>query len=137
MSPLLLSLCVAGITVVLQVWLKIASRQRAPGARRLSREDLVWWLDWVIAAAIAFTVLAVTEAHAHRAMEVGQVLLLVLVTFCGFGGLPVLVREWGYEPASTAPGSVPSLRTWRGIVLPNLAGAIVLLAAVSAGAKLG
>lgn len=130
-SPLALSGVVAAVTVALQLWLKLISRKPETGSSHaLGRDDLVWWLDWVVAAAVSFTVLAFAKAEG-ASIEGAQILILVAILLLGFSGLPGVVRIWGYDE-----GPPPTLRTMRGILLPNLAGAVILTAAMAAGVEL-
>jgi len=132
-SPYALSILIGVLTIGLQVLLKLMSRQPpANKSHGLIREDLVWWLDWVIAAVVAFMVLALNRADDHEVMTTEQVLTLVFVFISGLTGIPTMVRNFGYDTAHDPP----ALRTGRGIVLPNLAGAVILLATVVAGAQL-
>jgi len=132
-SPFALSILIGVLTIGLQILLKLMSRQPpANKSHGLIREDLVWWLDWVIAAIVAFMVLALNRADDHEAMTTEQVFTLVFVFISGLTGIPAMVRNFGYDTAHDPP----ALRTGRGIVLPNLAGAVILLATVVAGAQL-
>ncbi|HET9592932.1 MAG TPA: hypothetical protein VFP17_08450 [Solirubrobacterales bacterium] len=132
-SPFALSILIGVLTIGLQVLLKLMSRQPPSNkSHGLIREDLVWWLDWVIAAVVAFMVLALNRADGHMALTTEQVFTLVFVFITGLTGIPTMVRNFGYDTAHDPP----ALRTGRGIVLPNLAGAVILLATVVAGAQL-
>lgn len=132
-SPFALSILIGVLTIGLQILLKMTSR-RPPANKNhgLIREDLVWWLDWVIAAVVAFMVLALNRADGHDALTTEQVLTLVFVFISGLSGIPMMVRNFGYD----TDHDPPALRTGRGIVLPNLGGAVILLATVVAGAQL-
>jgi hypothetical protein len=130
---LLLGLIVGAATVLLQLWLKVISREPPAGKRHgLVREDLVWWIEWVVAAAISFTVLALSSAGSDGSLSLDQVLALIAVLFGGLSGLPGLVRLFGYDK-STDP---PVVDKWMGILVPNLLGIGILMGAVLSGASL-
>jgi hypothetical protein len=133
MNPLVLGLLIGVGTVLLQIMLKFLSRE-PPGNKRhgLVREDLVWWLDWVVAAAISFTILAFSRAHDHGSLEMHQVAGLIFTLVFGVAGLPGLVRAYGYDKSSNPP----ALRTGTGIVVPNVVGGVILITAVASGASL-
>ncbi len=117
----------------LQLWLKFLSREPPDGKNHgLEREDLVWWIEWVVAAAVAFTVLALTTAGDGGSLSQIQIGGLVVVFFVGFSGLPGLVRAFGYDKS----GETPSLKRGMGILIPNLLGAVILMVAVISGASL-
>lgn len=120
----------------LQLLLKLASRQPEQSRRHgLGRDDLVWWLDWVVAAVIAFTVLGLNTARDHGSLSQNQIMILVVSFVAGLLALPAFVRTWGYAPPTDHDGR-PALRTVLGILLPNLVGAGILLSAVVSGAQL-
>jgi hypothetical protein len=98
----------------------------------LVREDLVWWLDWVVAAVVSFSLLALSAARTHVSLSVSQAVALVVCLAFGLSGLPGLVRNWGYDATS----SPPALRTMMGIIIPNIVGAAILMAAIASGANL-
>jgi hypothetical protein len=132
-APALLGVLVAASTVLLQLWLKATSREPPSDKRHgLRREDLVWWLDWVVAAVVSFSLLALSAADTGNSLSTSQTITLVACFLFGLSGLPGLVRNWGYDK-STNP---PALRTILGILIPNLVGAAILLAAVASGAEL-
>ncbi len=132
-SPFALSLLIGVMTIGLQILLKLISRQPPRNkSHGLIREDLVWWLDWVIAAVVALMVLALDRADGRGSLSTVQVLTLIFVFILGLSGIPAMVRNFGYDNAHDPP----ALRTGRGIVLPNLAGAVILLGTVVAGAQL-
>jgi hypothetical protein len=132
-APVLLGLFIAAVTVGLQIWLKITSRDPPRDKRHgLAREDLVWWLDWVVAAVVAFSILALSTAHSHGSLDTTQVVELFVCFGLGLSGVPGLVRNWGYDKSHNPP----ALKTLMGIVVPNLLGAVILMAAVASGARL-
>ncbi|HEX5525969.1 MAG TPA: hypothetical protein VFX44_02090 [Solirubrobacterales bacterium] len=127
----LLSVLIGIVAVVLQIPLEKAARSdKGP---RLVREDLVWWIDWVIAAAIGFGVLALSRAHNHGSLSECQIGLLIATFSLGCVGLPTLVRAYGYD-RSRQP---PALRAMLGILVPNMVGAFILVGAVLSGAIQG
>jgi|GEM_PF-5943774 len=133
-SPVALSVVVAILTVAIQLLLKLGSRQPLPGKRHgLVREDLVWWLDWVVAAVVACLVLGLSTARDGGSFDAVQFLILGFVFILGLGGIPNMVRLYGYDLTSEPP----ALRTLMGIVVPNLAGALILMGTISSGAQLG
>lgn len=132
-GPVLLGVVVGLVTVALQVWLKFISRDPPQGKNHgLEREDLVWWIEWVVAAAVSFTVLALTTAGDGGSLSQIQIIGLVIVFFVGFSGLPGLVRAFGYDKSD----GTPSLKRVMGILVPNLLGAVILMVAVISGASL-
>jgi hypothetical protein len=133
LGPIALGGVIAAITVALQVWLKLLSRQPPDDDAKhgLVREDLVWWRDWVVAAVVSVALLAFSTAHARDSLTSPQVATLIFVFIMGASGLPGMIRTWGYTTATP-----PALRRWMGIFVPNVAGALILLAAIASGAKL-
>jgi hypothetical protein len=132
-GPILLGLLVAFVTVALQIWLKFTSREPPPEKRHgLVREDLVWWIEWVVAAVISFTVLALTTAGSGGDLSQTQVIALVVVFAVGLSGLPGLVRAFGYDKSVNPP----LVNKVMGIFVPNLLGAAILLVAIVSGASL-
>lgn len=124
------TLCIATATALLQLWLKLISRQPPPGKRHgLNLDDAVWWIDWIVTASItlvAFVLLAIAN---NRSVTIGQISLAILSLFLGYSAIPFAVRMFCYTPNG-------KLKDWRFIVPANVVGILILLMAVAAGAKL-
>jgi drug/metabolite transporter (DMT)-like permease len=98
----------------------------------LVREDFVWWLDWVVAAVISFGVLVLSRAHDHGSLNTLQACGLLATFALGLLFVPTFVRNRGYDKDATPPVR----KVLPGIVVPNVFGAVLLIAAVSSGASL-
>lgn len=132
-DPVLLGLAIGLATVGLRLLLNWASREPPTDKwHGLVREDFVWWLDWVVAAVISFGVLVLSRAHDHGSLNTLQACGLLATFILGLIFMPTFVRNRGYDTATTPP----ILKLLPGIVVPNVFGAVLLLAAVSSGASL-
>ncbi|WP_163508185.1 hypothetical protein [Fodinicola acaciae] len=99
---------------------------RHNGTARWSRDDYLFWHDWVGGGIITALVLLWREAGDGSVTQ-NQILDLAFMGF-GVAGLIHAVKSWGYE--STAPHR---LRAWRGIILPNVAAIVVTSVSVLVG----
>lgn len=134
-----------------QLWLKFTSRVRKtpdqPWRSVLTREDFTWWIDWIVSACVALAAFVITSsAQAGVAAPVRDpgepplsnlVLLLIAILVSGASVLPTLVNRFGYDMPTDNSPEEPVLRMWRGVVLPNIAAAIILIAVVAAGVSSG
>ena len=75
-------------------------------------------------------VLSYGFARQGQSQTVGQFWSLIFVLAVNFG-LPQLVREQGYDASSP-----PHLRTWHGIIIPNVVAVVTMTVAVASGLSL-
>jgi hypothetical protein len=131
-SPILLSASVAIATVALHLLLKFAATPAPEGKRHgLVREDLVWWRDWVVVAVVSLAIYALSTAASHATLSIKQTVFVGVALLFGIGALPPIVKAFGYTQQDP-----PAVRTFAGIVIPNVAGALILMATIASGATL-
>jgi hypothetical protein len=124
------TLGLAAATVILQLWLKLISRQPPPGRRHaLTLDDAVWWIDWIVTASITLVVYVLLAIANHKEVTLGQVGLAMLSLFLGYSAMPYVVRLFCYDPTG-------NFKDWRLIIPLNVFGIVILLASVAAGVEL-
>lgn len=123
-TPLLVALG----TVIFQKFLAWASRRS--GQPRFTREDYLFWSDWLAAGLVAMLILSYGLVRQNQSQTIGQFWALLFVLAVNFG-LPQVVREQGYDASSP-----PHLRTWHGIILPNVVAVVTMTVAVASGLNL-
>lgn len=120
-------LAILGATLLLNKGLTLFSREK-----RLSstREDLLFWPDWLSSGGIAVIVIAVQIAGTPE-LTGSRILGVVLLLFSSFCAV-ALVSRWGYsEPLD--PADPPILRKFSGIVVPNALALAAMTVAVVVG----
>lgn len=129
MSALAMALAVAAVTAVVQVWIKAVARQPPPGkAFHFMREDSVLWIEWVGSGAVSLALMAIVAANNSQSLKPFQTYTALFAMAVACGPLPLILRGFLYDPASG------QLKDWRRIWLANIAGLVILLAAIAAGA---
>ncbi|MFJ4536648.1 hypothetical protein ACIP39_11870 [Streptomyces tibetensis] len=114
----------------LQTWLKLVSRQPAPGKKHaLKRDDAIFWIDWTVTAAVAFAITHVKASLDGKAVSPGT-------TFGTFAIIAVglIVMPYGFR--MTSYDSSGNLKNWWMVVGTNLFAAGFLSFAVQVGVKI-
>lgn len=139
-TPLAIAFLIAVISVLLEFWLKINSRNSSSGGKLWGREDAVLWPNWVVSSFVAGSIYFLTPSTASPppSDKVGeQVITLLAALFIGCTVPPFIAREKGYRVVPAAGGLPASqeLRFFWGIFWPNAVGLVVLLVVVYSGVK--
>ncbi len=130
MLAVVVTLGLASATVILQLWLKLISRQPPPGkSHALNLDDAVWWIDWIVTATITLVVFVLLAVANNRQVTLGQVGMAILSLFLGFSAIPYAVKMLCYD-------NTGRLKGWLYLVPANVMGIVILLASVAAGAEL-
>jgi hypothetical protein len=123
-----LALGIAFVTAVLELWLKLISRPPLPGRRTgLNIEDVVFWVDWVVAGTVALVSFLGVAAASGTPIRPTQIGIAVASLIFGYSVLPFAMRQFGYDENG-------KLKIWPFILIANTIGAVILLAAVAGGA---
>ena len=135
LRELLLTLAIAIGTAAFQVTLKGLSRTNLTGQNHgLSRDDALFWTDWIIAAALALSgalMVASIEARPVPLKIVGGCLATLVF---GCGALPLFMRTYAYDPNAELKEM-----GWKGIgwiLIANFVGILILLSAVVTGVEI-
>ncbi|MFJ9941314.1 hypothetical protein [Streptomyces erythrochromogenes] len=117
------------LVALMQTWIKYASR-KAPAGRThgLRRDDALFWIDWLVTAALALGVSLVTASMQGKPVGTFQVGVALSVLVLGLAVMPKVVQEMCYD-------STGDLKGWSHIVSANAAGLVILLSSVAAGVK--
>lgn len=127
---ILITLGLATAVTTLQLWLKLTSRTPLPGKKHgLTGDDFVWWIEWVVLASVALITLLIVSSAAKRPIAIPPIVLTTITLFLGYSALPWLVKTYAYNDKGHVKG-------WKQVVAMNAVGMLVLLAAVSTGAKI-
>ena len=130
MLAVLLSMAIALATTLLQGWLRIISREPPEGKRIVvSKEDLIWWADWVVSGSLALAVLLLYAAKDHKAIDFKSLIITFLSLFLGYSALPFVAKMLIYDGDG-------EIKEWWYIAIANLFGALILLGTVAGGATL-
>jgi hypothetical protein len=125
----LLTLGLAFVVAVLQTWLKLVSREPAPGKKHaLTLDDAVFWIDWIVTAAVALCGALIAASLDHKPIGTATVFVALGVLFVGMTFMPFGVRMICYDGSGAIKG-------WLYVVCADAIGLIVLLSSVVAGVK--
>lgn len=125
----LLTLGVALVVAVLQTWLRLVSREPRPGKKHaLTIDDAVFWIDWIVTAAVAFCGALLAASLEGKPIDAATVATALVVIILGLTFMPFGVRMVCYDGTGVIKG-------WVHVVVADLAGLLVLLSSVVAGVK--
>lgn len=125
----LLTFGVAASVALLQTWLRLVSREPPPGKKHaLKMDDAVFWIDWIVTAAVAFCGAMVAASLDSKAIEFSTVALALAALFIGLIFMPFGVRMICYDGNGQIKG-------WLHVVLANTCGLGILLSSVVAGVE--
>jgi hypothetical protein len=128
----LITVVLATGTALLQLIMKGISRTDLPGKKHgLSRDDVLFWTDWTIAASLALGGSTVVAASSDKPIPVVQVLVSLVSILLSCSAFPFFLRVFAYES-----GARMKAWGWKGagwIMVANFVGVLVLLGAVFAG----
>jgi hypothetical protein len=126
----ILSMAIALATTLLQGWLRIISRE-PPAEKRIdvSKEDLIWWADWVVSGSLTLAILLLYAAKDHKVIDLKSLIITFLSLFLGYSALPFVARMLIYDKDG-------KIKEWWYIAITNLLGALILLGTVAGGATL-
>jgi hypothetical protein len=126
----ILSMAIALATTLLQGWLRIISRE-PPADKRIvvSKEDLIWWADWVVSGSLTLAVLLLYAAKDHKEISFKPLIITFLSLFLGYSALPFIARMLIYDKDG-------EIKEWWYIAIANILGALILLGTVAGGATL-
>ncbi|MGW0584276.1 hypothetical protein ACWD25_52185 [Streptomyces sp. NPDC002920] len=128
----------------MQIIMKIISREPPPGKKiPLTIEDSLFWVDWVVTAAVALSLSLLSSSKHHEQASAAGVggasggtaddTDKLIGLFFVFGGgmllLPLLIRYFCYDGTGKIKG-------WPYVILTNAAGVTVLLVAVTTGVNI-
>ncbi|MFC8016322.1 hypothetical protein [Streptomyces cinereoruber] len=117
------------MVALLQTWIKYASRKVPAGQRHgLKQDDALFWIDWIVTAAVALGASLVTASLQDKPVGTLQVGVALFVLVLGLAVMPKIVQETCYD-------STGALKGWSHIVCANAFGLIILLSSVAAGVK--
>jgi hypothetical protein len=126
----ILSMAIALATTLLQGWLRIISREPPAGKRIVaSKDDLIWWADWVVSGSLTLAVLLLYTAREHKVIDFKPLIITFLSLFLGYSVLPFGCRMLIYDKDGRT-------REWWYIAIANLLGAMILFGTVAGGATL-
>lgn len=127
MRELVLTGIIAVATAILQLAMKASSR---PGSRNpLTRDDALFWSDWIIAAALAFFGSLLIASDQGKSPPVDTVVYGIITISFGLLIFPFFLRLCGaFNGSGQVTGSM-----W--LFLANAISILVLLAAVAMGVK--
>lgn len=94
----------------------------------LTRDDALFWSDWIVAASLALAGSVIVAANQGEAVPVAQVLASFFSIVLGCSAFPFLLRVFAYDPNAR-------IKSMGWIVVANSFGILILLGAVVAGAK--
>jgi hypothetical protein len=137
---------IPALVVLAGLWTKLVMRPRTRGKGSLNREDFVFGFDWMISSLVALVLFMIDRAIALRALHsnptkaelsyfaiffLKSILILTFGMLLSFSVLPYLVNAYGYR---TTLSNQRELSVWWGVLMPDLFGAVVLLAVSTTGA---
>lgn len=126
----ILSMAIALATTLLQGWLQIISREPPPNKRIVvSKEDLIWWADWVVAGSLTLAVLILSAAHDHKEISFKSLIITFASLFLGYSALPFVAKMLIYDKDG-------KIKEWWHIAIVNFLGALILFGTVAGGATL-
>jgi hypothetical protein len=119
------------ISALAQTIMRGISRPNPSGkTHALTREDALFWSDWVLAGTVALTTTLVVHAAKKTDISLLSVVLAICALFLGCSALPFAIRTFAHDPDT---GKFRSGKWW--FLAANGAGMLILLAAVAAGAE--
>ncbi|MFE5546628.1 hypothetical protein [Streptomyces sp. NPDC057677] len=125
----LITLGVALTVALLQTWLRLVSREPPPGKKHaLTMEDAVFWIDWIVTAAVAFCGALLAASLEKKPIDAVTVVTTLVTIILGMTFMPFGVRMICYDGNGVIKG-------WVHVVGANVAGLLVLLSSVVAGVK--
>ncbi|MDP9949108.1 MULTISPECIES: hypothetical protein [Streptomyces] len=125
----LLTLGVAFVVSLLQTWLRLVSREPRPGKKHaLTIDDAVFWIDWIVTAAVAFCGALLAASLEGKAIDAATVATALVAIILGLTFMPFGVRMVCYDGSGVIKG-------WMHVAVANVAGLLVLLSSVVAGVK--
>lgn len=114
----------------LHIWLKLVSRQPPAGRKHaLKKDDAIFWIDWCIAAAVAFAVSMIDASRQQEVAATETVVGLITVMLFGLVVLPFGFRLVSYDDDG-------ELKSWWWIIGSNLFALGFLSFGVMAGVKI-
>ncbi|MDX3192098.1 hypothetical protein PV458_27120 [Streptomyces sp. MN03-5084-2B] len=132
---LVITVGLAIFTGGLQLILKGISRTNLPGKKHgLTKDDSLFWSDWIIAACLALGGSLLVGAIEGRPVPPLRLVLSLLFLSLGCSAFPLLLRLYAYENGAR-------LKEWGykgmgGVLVANGVGMLVLLSAVYAGVSI-
>ena len=131
-SKVLVTLGVALLIALVQTLLKGVSRSNRDGRNHgLAREDLLFWSDWTVAAAVALIVsIAVPKEDLEPLLVVGA-FVYVIGTCTAF---PFMLKVFAYESNAQIKPMRPGGYGW--IIVANVGGIAALFLAIVLGAEI-
>jgi hypothetical protein len=130
-----ITLAIATFTGLLQVTLKAISRTPLPKKKTgLTKDDALFWSDWIVAACLALVGSLITSSIADKSIPTMRVAVSVGALLFGCTAFPFLLRLYAYNPRA-------KLKEWgwKGLgwpMLANSAAMLVLLGAVYTGVSI-
>ncbi|WP_261567420.1 hypothetical protein [Frankia gtarii] len=120
-----ISLLILFLASVLSWLLRLAAKRNSATAQVLTLEDAILWVDWIINATVAFSVLAIKgDGGDVTTSEVGLLLGVIIVVSLI---IPNYLRWYGTDSAG-------NYHTYRGIVASNVMALAVVVVTIAAGA---
>ncbi|MFC9404350.1 hypothetical protein ACFTWQ_04890 [[Kitasatospora] papulosa] len=130
MQATLLTFGLAALVAAMQTWIKYASRRAPAGqSHALRRDDALFWIDWIVTAAVALGTSLVSASMQGKPVGTIHVGVALAVLVLGLAVMPKVVQELCYDSSG-------DLKGWSHIICANAAGLIILLSSVVAGVKI-
>ncbi|MEU7648798.1 hypothetical protein [Streptomyces huasconensis] len=114
----------------LQTWMKLVSRQPPPGRKHaLKKDDLLFWIDWTVTAAVAFAVSLISAIIKNKVPPLETAFGAIGVLVLGLTIMPFGFRLVSYDDHG-------ELKSWWWVLGSNLFALGFLSYAVMTGVKI-